>query len=151
LKAIGFLSGGGEPTELYTAFMKTDTGPVALGRAVRQVYKDLFEHITDPARAKSEELASFFRIHSGGSPATISLQAATFKALADSARFDESPSDADGKVEVKASSGATMHSIQSQTPAFHIDLHIHLPENKSRADYDLIFASIAEHILGRRP
>jgi hypothetical protein len=33
--------------------------------------------------------------------------------------------------------------------ALHVDLHIHLPENKSRADYDAIFASIAEHLLGK--
>lgn len=151
LKTVGLLGGGGEPTDLYAAFMKTDTGPAALGAAVKQAYKELFEHVTDPEKAKSEELASFFRIHSGGAPATISLQAATFKALADSARFDSIGGipEGHGPPALVANPPGTRGN-SSGAPAFHMDLHIHLPENKSRADYDLIFSSIAEHILGKR-
>src|SRR5690348_7764802 len=36
LKQIGFAGSGGEPTPLYTEFMKRGEGPAALGAAVRQ-------------------------------------------------------------------------------------------------------------------
>lgn len=149
LKAIGLLTEAGEPTDAYASFMKKDTGPSVLGDRIRSAYKELFEHVADPARADTEELINFFNIHSGGSDKTIQYQAQTFKALADSARFVEGTT-----VEVRTVASTLAAPDEplapSGGPRFHIDLHIHLPENKSRNDYDAIFESIANHLLSRR-
>lgn len=147
LKRIGFLSDSGESTEAYTSFMKKDIGPVALGDRLRATYPQLFDHIADPARASTEELTNFFNIHSGGS--TIQLQVQTFKAMADNARF-EGASQPGSNTAMPSSPVVTNVAHENGMPALHIDLHIHLPENKSRTDYDSIFASIAEHILGKK-
>jgi len=44
---------------------------------------------------------------------------------------------------------AAFNEGSNRTPAIHIDLHIHLPENKSRRDYEYIFEDIARYIFGR--
>lgn len=153
LKNVGLLSETGETGDMYKGFMDRSQGPAVLGTLVRDTYPELFTTVKDPARASSEDVTRFFNVNSGGSPKTIEYQVQSFRALADSSRFDagerapksgetgsETPSAGSGRIP-----GGDGHA------ALHIDLHVHLPENKTLLDYAGIFASIAEHILGRKP
>lgn len=130
--------------------MKRDSGPSALGIRVRETYKDLFDHIADPVRASNDELTNFFNINSGGAPKTIQYQVQTFKALADNASFSDQTTNSDASQKLTSANQQQQDGGRQGAPVLHIDLHIHLPENKNRADYDLIFSSIAEHILGKQ-
>jgi hypothetical protein len=143
LKKLDLLSSSGEPTSHYINFMQREGGAAALGNCIKTVYSALFESVKNPAKATNEDLRSFFNIYSGGGDKTIRLQIETFKALADHASFDgviiSSP--------VQGAQSADMAGGQEySTPGVHIDLHIHLPENKTKSDYDAIFESIANHI-----
>ena len=42
---------------------------------------------------------------------------------------------------------STQASIATGVPAIHIDLHIHLPENKTTRDYEAIIQDIARYIF----
>lgn len=152
LKALELLAPDGKTTEHYAAFMQRGSGPSALGARIRTVYPDLFESFKDPREASVEELTNFFNIHSGGSEKTIEYQVHTLKALADAADFDQAgiaPSPQDSAPEGPRG-GVPALPRAAGGGAFHIDLHVHLPENKSKTEYDAIFESIAHHIFGKR-
>ncbi len=151
LKAIGLIGSTGEPTAQYVAFMKKDTGPNALGQLIQSTYPELFQNVLHPENATNDELKRFFNIHSGGAESTIKLQVDTFKALAAYATFGAADPLAAGEDPGTDVSGSLDRGGQpSGNTAIRIDLHIHLPENKTKADYDAILESIANHIY-RRP
>ncbi len=148
LKAIEFLTPTGEPTTNYEEFMQPGKGPATLGRQVRKVYATLFNTVSNPGNAPQEELKGFFNTYGGGSEKVVQLQIQTFKAMAGHATFgssdplsqpEESP-EGDSQNYLGGGSGF---------PTIRIDLHIQLPENKTKADYDSILESIAKHLYGK--
>jgi hypothetical protein len=146
LKEIELLSPAGEPTQHYGDFMKTGTGAAALGRQIKKSYEALFQNVSNPEKSSNDELRNFFNINSGGSERTIQLQIDTFKALVAYATFGDNDPLAQDSLEHSANdSGSPVG-----TPAIRIDLHIHLPENKSKSDYDAILESIANHLYKSR-
>jgi hypothetical protein len=146
LKELGLLSASGEPLPPYAAFMEAPPkGPRALGVRIKDVYKDLFETSHEPHKNQSD-LTTFFKIHGGGGERTVDYQIQTFKALSESADFtgvsDPSGDTGDDARDGGGSGGGRM-------PAVKIDLHIHLPENKTARDYESIIQDIAKYIYGR--
>ncbi|HMJ10626.1 MAG TPA: DUF5343 domain-containing protein [Polyangiaceae bacterium] len=150
LKKLGLLSTAGEPLEPYTDFMQSPpSGPRALGVRIKQVYKALFETSHEPHK-NAEELRTFFNIHSGGGERALDYQVQTFKALCDYADFSgssEPVSLGSGGASAGPADGPT--GTPAQLPPVRIDLHIHLPENKSARDYESIIQDIAKYIYGR--
>jgi hypothetical protein len=150
LKAVDLLGASGETTQTYADFMKKDSGPEVLGKKIRSAYASLFDNVKNPEKAPNSELISFFNIHSGGSASTIRYQVDTFKALAEHATFGGSDplaqSEAQSAPDVRAADGRV-----TGEPVIRIDLHIHLPENKSKSDYDALLESIATHLYRRAP
>lgn len=148
LKTVGLLTSSGEPTQAYADYMKPGTGAAALGKLIKQCYEALFQNVTSPEKAGNEELLSFFNINSGGSEATIKLQIDTFKALVSYATFGGT--DPLDQEEVTVRGGGQGARGSSDVPAIRIDLHVHLPENKTKAEYDAIIESIANHLYQRK-
>jgi hypothetical protein len=144
LKALGLVGGNGEPTEVWTEFMTPGKGPAVLGQAVRRVWAPLFQLSHQPNKEGDEKLRNYFNIHSGGSDATIGLQIQTFKAACDYADVSASDSPPAG-----AGAAAKPQGSNQSGAVLHIDLHIHLPENKSRRDYEYMFEDIGKYILGK--
>jgi Family of unknown function (DUF5343) len=154
LKAVGLVNdGNNEPTSKFIAFMQHDSGPSALAVEVKRVYAALFEKSHHPHKEPDATLRNYFNIHSGGSSNTLALQIQTFKALCDYADF--SSNGAAGGSGTPFPAGASIQSEQTKDlgggalPQVHIDLHIHLPENKSSRDYEYILHDIAKYIYGR--
>lgn len=143
LKKLGLLSPAGEPTAHYTEFMKKETGPAVLGERIKAVYETLFQNVKNPEKATTEELTNFFNINSGGGEKTIRFQIDTFKALAAHATFDDVSQLGQSSTSTGDDNGARK---STNEPVLRIDLHIHLPENKSKADYDAIIESIANRL-----
>lgn len=152
LKSLGLLNANGEPTEAYTEFMTPGKGPAVLGAAIRRVWAPLFQLSHQPNKEDDDKLKSYFNIHSGGSEKTLALQIQTFKAACDYADLSPAATSPAGAVTTQLPSpSASSAQAQQRTqgaPAIHIDLHIHLPENKSRRDYEYIFEDIGKYILG---
>jgi len=150
LKAVDLVSQSNVPTDKYTGFMNLQSGAAVLGTEIRRVYEPLFQASHEPHRESAENLQNLFHVHSGGN--TITLQIQTFKALCDFATFDASQSSASsgtgaGSPAGTGSTGGDGGGSQGGTgPTIHIDLHIHLPENKSRRDYEYMFEDIARYI-----
>ncbi len=154
LKTLDFLTNDGQPTQIYQAFMQKKTGPAVLGEQMRQHYAKLFESCHEPYNESDDELRGLFNIHAGGSEQTIRRQIQTFKALTEYATFDGLPSGDTGGQAVTANGSTLSHdnihvSGAHQGPSIHIDLHIHLPENKGSREYQAIIEDIGRYIFGR--
>lgn len=153
LKAISLVSGSNDPTPEYQAFMHQGSGPVRLAQLIRSKYAPLFQSHHLPHKEPDTTLHRLFNIHSGGAAGTVNYQIATFKALCDYADFETdsavaSPESSASDATAASSSAATGSQLASG-PGIHIDLHIHLPENKTSRDYERIFEDIARHIYGQ--
>jgi hypothetical protein len=96
----------------------------------------LFENAHSPQSEPDEELRKLFHIHSGGGDDAMRLQILTFKALAEYANFTVG--------QIFSGKLADQH-----LPPIQVDLHIHLPENKTTRDYEAIIQDIAKYIYGR--
>jgi hypothetical protein len=150
LKKVGLLGQSGEPTDLYVEFMKTGTGPAVLAERIRAVYRALFENSHAPQNEPDEELKKLFHIHSGGGEDAMRYQIQTFKALSEYANFSSTPAPGEpGPAGTPAGAGAGARQFAGQLPPIQIDLHIHLPENKTSRDYEAIIQDIARYIYGR--
>ena len=127
--------------------MRPNDGPAVLGDRIREVYSDFFTTSHEPFKESDEEITRLFNIHSGGSEGTLKYQAQTFKALCEFATFDgANPNPNDPSAVNPSAQQVAPQSQPSSIPAVHIDLHIHLPENKSTRDYQAIIEDIARYI-----
>lgn len=150
LKKLGLLGQAGEPTNLYVEFMKTGTGPGVLAERIRDVYKVLFENCHAPQSESEEELKKLFNIHSGGGEDAMRYQIQTFKALCEYANFSSaSPGDELSPGEAASGAGTVVRQPVGKLPPIQVDLHLHLPENKTSRDYEAIIQDIARYIYGR--
>ncbi|MCG7981048.1 MAG: DUF5343 domain-containing protein [gamma proteobacterium symbiont of Clathrolucina costata] len=151
LKALELVGTNNEPTEKYTEFMTPGKGPGVLGQAVKQVWGALFELSHEPHKEDEGTLRNYFNIHSGGSEATIGHQIQTFKAACDFADFSAAAVGNASRTQpsMGVSPAGVGGSGAGNNAVIHIDLHIHLPENKSRRDYEYMFEDIAKYIYGR--
>jgi len=150
LKKIGLLQESGQPTDYYADFMKAGTGSAVLGQRIKEVYRVLFENSLSPQTASTEELRSLFNIHSGGGEDAMRLQIQTFKTLAEFATFTDSPvSGRQQELPIKEGGNMQTQSGALRVPPVQIDLHIHLPENKSSREYEAIIQDIAKYIYGK--
>lgn len=149
LKKLGLLGEGGDPTNTYTEFMKTGTGPAVLAERIKDVYKPLFDASHAPQSESDDQLKSLFNINSGGGEDAMRLQVQTFKALCEYANFAGGPAAVVSTEKgVGPITGALLGGSQ-QLPPVQVDLHIHLPENKTTRDYEAIIQDIAKYIYGR--
>ena len=151
LRDIKLLNQSNEPTETYAQFMDPSSGSVALGGLIRARYPEFFEAHHEPHRESGDALRSLFNIHSGGEEGTIDYQIQTFKALCDHATFSDEPQSANTNEVTPPMFGAQASQGQqlNHSPVVHIDLHIHLPEGKTRRDYEAMFEDIARCIYGK--
>lgn len=149
LKDLGLVGPNNETTDKYVDFMTPGKGPSALGAALKAVWAPLFVLSHQPHREDDATLRNYFNIHSGGSDGTIALQIQTFKAACDFAVFDGAEPAATPTVPKGAISPLAAMGASPGGAVIHIDLHIHLPENKAARDYEYIFEDIAKHLLGR--
>jgi hypothetical protein len=153
LKAVGLLDGNNQPSDKYASFMSLDGGGKVLASEIRRVYAPLFQASHTPYSETNEKLKSLFNIHSGGGERTLDQQIQTFKVLCEFASFDVTPQ---GQTPIQASpaagGGATpilpRGGQDPSYPSVNINLHIHLPENKSRRDYEDIIEDIGRYIFG---
>ena len=117
---------------------------------MRETYRVLFENSLSPQTAPTDELKTLFNIHSGGGDDAMRLQIQTFKILAEFATFTDmpvsgTPSDQANPIGVNLTGKPGTPRI----PPVQVDLHIHLPENKSTREYEAIIQDIAKYIYGR--
>jgi Family of unknown function (DUF5343) len=147
LKGVGLVDVSNQPSSDYDAFMDPKLGPSRLGQLIRNCYSALFEASHAPQKESDDTLKRLFNIHSGGAERTLQYQVATFKTLCEFASFDAQEQQNSTPV-VGGSIGSGKSTLGGGAMTVHIDLHIHLPPNKSRRDYEYMFEDIGRYIYG---
>jgi len=152
LKAIGLLGSNNTPTDIYSQYMRLDGGAAALAEPIKRIYEPLFHASHTPYKEPTEKLQNLFNIHSGGGERALDQQIQTFKALCEYTSFENSgkaPEQSPAVPVIARSAPAAPPHPGSGAPAIHINVHIHLPENKSRRDYEAMIEDIGRYIFGR--
>jgi hypothetical protein len=147
LKTIGLVDTAGTPTPHYEKYMMNGVGPGTLADRIREVYANLFQTFHEPYKESQASLKNFFNIHSGGGERTIEYQIQTFKVLCEYADFSAANS-ANNFMDPTPEFSGNTGKVNGQ-PTININLHIHMPENKSRADYEEIIKDIGKYIFGK--
>ncbi len=156
LKTVNLVDSSNGVTPHYESFMQPSVGPSELGDLIRATYEPLFIASHAPYKDNEEELRRLFNIHSGGSEATIKMQVSTFKVLCEFATFNGAGATSQQSLGTSAMLGSSAAQTPSghtppgspSVPTIHIDLHIHLPENKTTREYQAIIEDIG-HISFR--
>jgi Family of unknown function (DUF5343) len=149
LKAVGLLNDKNEPTDLYSQYMQLEAGAGALAPSLRKLYEPLFNSSHTPYMESNEKLQNLFNIHSGGSDRALEQQIQTFKALAENTKFDGAAPPITPPTSGTVPLPGVPASPYAQGAAININLHIHLPENKTRRDYEGMIEDIGRYIFGR--
>lgn len=156
LKAMGFLTADGTPTAAYNEFRGTNSG-AAIADGLRKAYSPLFLSDERVYAKSGAELQGLVKNASGAGDAVAKKIATTFRAFADRADWDASPTtptSAEGDELVSDApipDLASTPGVQAPTgPAafrLHHDIHIHLPPTSDVSVYRAIFQAMKSELM----
>jgi hypothetical protein len=144
LKALGFLSGDGTPTERYNEFRNPSRSGAALAGGLREGWSDIFLADQQAPGRSSTELVGLFKNVTGKGDSVAQKMATTFKALADRADFAAAP---DVLVAEPAPDPQRTERPEPVGVLLHHDVHIHLPPTSDVAVYTAIFRALRAELL----
>jgi hypothetical protein len=166
LKALGFLTPDGVPTNRYLEYRNTARSRRVMGEALREAYGDLFTIKANPTEEDFTLIEGKFRSAHNASSNTARLMASTFYALLELADISAPVTDlvapAGEGVEVpeakqaaempdttvKKQAGSQIQiSNSNASPTLHYNIQIHLPATKDVEVFNAIFKSLREHLL----
>lgn len=148
LKALGFLSSDGKPTQRYHDYRDHSRSKEVLGQALRDAYSDIFlikEHPTNSDRAAIE---GKFKSFHNASDNVAGLMTATFLAMLPLADLSKKSKPPEENEERKVQAGVTPpgEPLAPGAPGLHYNIQIHLPATKDVEVYNAIFKSLREHL-----
>lgn len=157
LKAIGFLTPGGSPTDRYHAYRDKSQARAVLGAAIKEAYADLFIIKTHPTDKDRSLIEGKFKSAHNATDRPAELMAKTFFALLKIADIDHAAQTSTLAAvamvpppEPTESANLTTRSAGRPiaAPGLHYNIQIHLPATKDVEVYNAIFKSLKEHLIG---
>lgn len=162
LKALGFLTADGTPTQRYHDYRNHAICRQVMGAAIKEAYSDLFVIKEHPTANDRDIIQGKFKSAFNTTDLVAERQAKTFFALLDLADIDAAVNprqalpptglekETPPKRQEEAADERTLHrsSDKSSTlPSLHYNIEIHLPATKDIEVYNAIFKSIKEHLF----
>ncbi len=151
LKALGFLSATGQPTQRYHDYRDHSRSKIVMGEALRDAYHDLFLITANPKESDREAIKGKFKSYHNASDNTAHNLTATFYALLKLAEFSEGKKPKEPlenpppQIEPLVVQPTAEH--LNGTPSFHYNIQIHLPATKDVEVYNSVFKSLREHFV----
>lgn len=166
LKALGFLSDSGAPTEIWKAYRDKTKGPHVMAQAIHEAYADLFNMYPDAYRRDDEALRNFFRAQTSVGDRALSAMVGTFKTLCELAKFngmqDASTIEHGQVVHENHQTSSAYPSAAPSTNLFqsvpqprgdgftlNINIELHLPATQDAEIYDKLFKSLKQNLLDK--
>jgi hypothetical protein len=152
LKALGFLSVDGSPTQRYHEYRNLAQSKKVMAEALREAYGDLFTIKANPTSADRDLIEGKFKSVHNATPSTAKLMASTFYSLLALADFSGLTEPTKHKV-VEAlptpaqKPPAEVSPLLQNRPSLHYDIQIHLPATKDIEVFNSIFKALKEHLL----
>lgn len=157
LKAIGFLTADGVPTQRYNNYRDYSRSRIVMGEALKEAYSDIFLINAHPTTADSASITGKFKSFHNSSDKVADLMSKTFFELLELADLDASTTNLpNGSEKDKDSTteniSASQNHQQVRVPSnrvsgLHYNIQIHLPATKDIEVYNSIFKSLKEHLL----
>lgn len=149
LKALGFLTPDGKPTQRYNDYRDHSKSKKVMGEALKEAYSDIFLIKEKPTSADSNAIEGKFKSYHNASDNVATNMRRTFYSLLDLADLSSS------RVPVETTHpqiDGKNHSVgqaaqNNQTPGLHYNIQIHLPATKDVEVYNAIFKSLKEHLF----
>jgi hypothetical protein len=152
LKFIGFVDSAGVPTQTWSEFRSTKSGPAVLAQAIRSSYSSLFQLYADAHQKDNEALRNFFSTHTNVGADTLNYIVRTFKVLCENANFEAEPTKLSSKSvqhAIRTAEGAS-RTVTEQGPSgftINVNIQLTLPATDNPDIYDNLFAAMKKHIL----
>jgi hypothetical protein len=157
LKALGFVTEGGEPTQRYYEFLDQTQGGRVLAEAIEEAYSDLFQVNKEAHKLTTADVKNKLKTLTQGqhSDAVLGWMANTFTALCARAEFDLPKKQKPVKEQPTAETvqeGQHSHDTVSRKGlsinGLQYVINLQLPESRDPAVYDALFRSMREHLEG---
>ncbi len=160
LKALGFLTPGGTPTNRYHDYRDKSQSRQIMGEAVKEAYSDLFLIKSHPKESDKNLIEGKFKSTHNAKDRPAELMAKTFFGLLAIADIDHSPKatvkvertsevdDGDRPAKEAQPEAVMQVPVSGVQPSLHYNIQIHLPATKDIEVYNSIFKSLKEHLLG---
>ena len=151
LKALGFLTPEGVPTNRYHNYRDYSQSKAVMGAALKEAYQDIFLIKSNPTKADRKTIEGKFKSYHNTSDRLAQLMTNTFLALLDLADLSGTEEVKHLKIDEKApevkihTDGKTKPFIES--PGLYYNIQIHLPATKDIEVYNAIFKSLKEHLF----
>jgi Family of unknown function (DUF5343) len=163
LKALGFLTTDGRPTQRYSDYRDHTRSKAVLGEGLKEAYGDIFLIKENPAESDRAAIQGKFKSFHNANDNVATLMARTFMALLPLATLpkkgrpppppaeeDKPPPKKRGKhKEAEEEEEEAEDRVRIKTPGLHYNIEIHLPATKDVEVYNAIFKSLREHLIGK--
>lgn len=154
LKALGFLTADGSPTQRYKEYRNHAASKSIMGEAIREAYSDIFLIKEKPTNADKPLVEGKFKSYHNASDTVAALMSKTFYSLLELADLSESSKvtsktqedSKDEKLEEKLDLNLGKQKLHSNV-GLHYNIQIHLPATKDVEVYNAIFKSLKDHLI----
>lgn len=153
LKRLEFLTENGSPTEIYNDLKDKSRRPYVLAERMRDLYSDLFSINTTIHTTSEDEIKGAISRVTGKDAKSVNRYYATFKALANLAKFAEPPIKKKPEKKMEQSKpeeekpNTEVPGPSFRQPGFHYNIQIHLPATTDISVYNAIFKSLKDNLL----
>lgn len=151
MKALGFLTPDGQPTERYNEYRNHANSKKVMGEALKDAYSDIFLIKSHPTLADKPAIEGKFKSYHNVSDGVAKIMANTFYALLDLA--DLSSTASSNPIEPEEPQYSNQENGAEPPPSappvlsgLHYNIQIHLPATKDVEVYNAIFKSLKEHL-----
>lgn len=149
LKALGFLTPDGKPTQRYSDYRDHSQSKRVMGEALREAYADIFLIKEKPNSADSAAVEGKFKSYHNASDNVAVNMRRTFFSLLELADLNAKAQKSEKTTptpEVEAPHQMPMASPGSH-PGLHYNIQVHLPATKDVEVYNAIFKALKEHLF----
>jgi hypothetical protein len=157
LKAVGFLTADGKPTQRYLDYRDHSRSKQVLGQGVREAYADIFLIKEHPTAADRSAIEGKFKSFHNVSDHVSGLMTKTFLGLLSLADLSSTSTGGSAAISppLPQASEPAEHADGSQASRvashlareLHYNIQIHLPPTKDVEVYNAIFKSMKEHLF----
>lgn len=148
IKALGFISGDGSPTQRYHDYRNHSLSKVVMGQAVKEAYSDIFLIKAKPTAADRQLIEGKFKSFHNASDVVAGLMTKTFYALLELADLsNDQPTKTTTETEQAQHSVESATKVKGHSVGLHYNIQIHLPATKDVEVYNAIFKSLKDHLI----
>ena len=151
LKALGFLSSEGKPTQRYNDYRDHSRSKLIMAEALRDAYGDIFLIKEHPTQSDKDAIEGKFKSFHNASENVAGLMTKTFMGLLSLADLSKKAVNTPAAKEPEKKAGLEVDALPRTqgggVSGLHYNIQIHLPATKDIEVYNSIFKSLKEHLF----